>query len=217
MTIDCEGSDLDPHQGFHIVNGAPHLEYLAVINGYANYGGAVRVTGGAVTLLHCQFENNTATQSGGGFYSGSGEVETMDHCVFAENTAGVTGGAICGESDTQLMVQNCTLFRNDAPDGSGVYLLSGATCDLNSSIVAFGLGGPALSDYYGGGYAVGCTDMFANQGGDWIGGFAGQQFLNNNANIEPLFCDPMGHPANFALVPSSPVGDDLVRRRLSLQ
>lgn len=205
--IDCEGSAADPHRGFEVVNGAPTIEHLIVRSGYAGFGGAIQINGGTATLNHCRFEDNTASQDGGGLYADSGEIVTMDHCVFGGNAAAGTGGAIGGAADTQFDLLSCTLFHNEAPAGSGVYLTGNAACALDNSIVAFGLGGAALDDYYGGGYTIACTDMYANRGGDWIGSFAGQETLNGNANVDPLFCDPMGDPANFALTANSPVGN----------
>ena len=70
---------------------------------------------------------------------------------------------------------------------------------MANSIVAFNHGGSAFA---GGTVAFSCSDVFGNEGGDWVGPIAGQAGLNGNIGLDPLFCNPAAH--SFSLQDNSP-------------
>ncbi len=204
-------------------------------NSALNFGGAVyAVEGSLPSFLNCEFRNNSAiyygqggavfaqqessatfegctfsgnqADRGGALYAEDSGPVVFTFCIFTENSAG-HGGVVSATGNSEVRLYNSTLFRNAAGIGSGVYLQQGALCRLNNSIIAYGRGGSACSDNSGGPYIIGCTDIFGNEGGDWVGSLSGQEAINNNANVDPQFCDPMGSPANFGLMPASPAGD----------
>ncbi len=71
---------------------------------------------------------------------------------------------------------------------------------VSNSILAFNNGGSA---FYGGDAAsFSCSDLFGNQGGDWVGTIAGQYGTNGNISLDPLFCNPAG--GDFHLQENSP-------------
>jgi hypothetical protein len=74
---------------------------------------------------------------------------------------------------------------------------------LNYSILAFSSQGEAVHVAPGGGDPVFyCTDIYGNAGGDWIGAIESHQYINNNMNEDPLFCNSAQN--NFRLAANSP-------------
>ncbi len=47
-----------------------------------------------------------------------------------------------------------------------------------------------------------CCDLYANEGGDWVGPIAGQYGINGNISEDPLFCAPVAD--DFTLHEDSP-------------
>ncbi len=205
--IDCQGSSVDQHRAFMILGGTVDLSHLIIRNGYTDLGGGVSLGGGLLDLNYCQFENNTATMMGGGLHADNGDLVHINYCTFAENSAAQAGGAAYAGDSTDVRFYKCTLFLNESPAGSGIFLYSNAQGRINNCIIAWGKGSSACSDYFSAGFITGCNDIYANEGGDWVGVLAGQGGINNNNNIDPLFCDPMANPANFELMNNSPVGE----------
>ncbi|MCP4293879.1 MAG: T9SS type A sorting domain-containing protein [bacterium] len=205
--IDCQGSSVDQHRAFMILGGTVDLSHLIIRNGYTDLGGGVSLGGGLLDLNYCQFENNTATMMGGGLHADNGDLVHINYCTFAENSAAQAGGAAYAGDSTDVRFNKCTLFLNESPAGSGIFLYSNAQGRINNCIIAWGKGSSACSDYFSAGFITGCNDIYANEGGDWVGVLAGQGGINNNNNIDPLFCDPMANPASFELMNNSPVGE----------
>jgi hypothetical protein len=263
-TIDCEGSSGNPHFGieYSALDAETILRGITIANGYgAEFGGALRLFEGSITVENCIFADNSALNFGGAVYAvewseatffncefrnnsadqyglggavfaqqassltfdgctfvenqanyggtlyadGSGQM-AFTLCLFAENMASY-GGVVSARGNTDVRLYNSTLFRNSANYASAVYLQQSALCRVNSTIIAYGRGGAAFSDDGSASYIIGCSDIYSNEGGDWVGSLSGQGTINNNANVDPQFCDPMGNPANFSLMPESPAGD----------
>ena len=40
-----------------------------------------------------------------------------------------------------------------------------------------------------GGITASCSDIYGNEGGDWVGCIAGQDMVRGNLATDPLFCD----------------------------
>jgi hypothetical protein len=139
--IDCEGSETDPHCGFHFQTGEPPesvLEGVTIQSGwgvYPNLGGAIRCAGGSSpTVVSCVFLENhggavvcsmgTALSLSGcrftgnhGSYGGAVYTDrctlTIDHCRFIENETSGEGGAIYSW-DTLATITNSEFIRNTA-------------------------------------------------------------------------------------------------------
>ena len=131
----------------------------------AVYGAAVETLGTA-TFEHCIFLDNR-------LYSGvtlrAGGVTSIDHCSFVGNGTG----------------QNATAILIDIP--------SGADVTIRNSILAFGgePGHPQTPIRCNGtpaNLAISCTDIFGNEGGDWVGCIAGMEASNGNLSADPLLC-----------------------------
>ncbi len=195
---------------YAVLGSSPSFQNCVIRNNSVSYygqGGAVyALQDCAPTFDNCLFDENVSDNYGGVLYAENSGNITFTSCVFSDNSAGY-GGTVYAQGSSEIRLYNSSLFSNEAVNGSGVFLRDGSLLRLNSSIVAFGKAGPAFSDINGGGYIVGCTDIFANEGGDWVGPLAGQGTINNNTSVDPQFCDPMGNPGNFSIMPSSPVGE----------
>ena len=91
------------------------LKGLTLANGKAEHGGGLFNTGGEVTMSHCTFSGNIASNSGGGLYNKKGKV-TVSHCTFSGNSAKHGGGLL---NEGTAIITNCTFSGNDASAWAG--------------------------------------------------------------------------------------------------
>jgi hypothetical protein len=146
------------------------------------YGGGVSCTEAA--FIDCLFIDNSATATGG---------QPIDRRAEGGAAAIGTGTAFIG----------CTMAGSFATtSGAAIYMRSAGISTIDNSIIAFSTGGGAMSCASGGMPHFFCSDVFGNQGGDWLGCIAGQEGIHGNFSSDPLFCDPMNE--NFTLNPDSP-------------
>lgn len=172
-------------------------------------GGAVHAHAAVIEMVDCEFENNSALHGGAtDFHIGS--VVTARNCRYYENSA-IEAGCLCLFAGCDGTIEGCTFYGNTCTDwasalavgkssmchvqsctfygntgGSGAVLLSDAPCTMAQTVIAFNGGG--LYEYST--VTMTCCDIFGNQGGDWIGSFAGQYGIDGNISEDPLFCDP---------------------------
>ena len=97
--------------------GAITLLDCAFEGNTAQFGGGMRNFQGVATLTNCIFYNNTAVSSGGGFrqHNTKGGIATLTNCTFSLNSCsggGSTGGAISLFSGSALTAVNCILFND---------------------------------------------------------------------------------------------------------
>jgi hypothetical protein len=126
--------------------------------------------------------------------------------MFINNSAGA-GGAVYGCCEGGGGFWNCTFYGNSAPLGSALYfpmqVLNPMT--LANSIIAAGNGGASIACVGDLNMSVACTNIFGNEGGDWVECLASDLGVNGNISADPLFCDPAGSGVEgFALTPQSP-------------
>jgi hypothetical protein len=220
VTIDCQGSPENSHQGFLFQTGegaSSILESVTVANAYSTgYGGGMYCSAASPTVSRCLFRNCSAA-NGGGASCWSSSV-TLTDCVFSGNTAGTGGGAsfwFCADAPYPVLtrctflsdsssgdggalfyfachstVASSTLFDNGSSYGA-VSLVHRSMVSLDNTIIAFCNRGAAIYVEGGGAEAsLGCCDIYGNAGGDWIGPIAGQLGINGNFTADPCFCDP---------------------------
>lgn len=217
-TIDCEGSESEPHRGFRCTYeeaSSSLLQGITIENGYADRGGAILCyeaiqvdncilsynsaeDGGAIaavlgstelTLTDCIFSNNSATDDGGGMYCQEGSCN-LETCTFSWNGAGDTGGALfLSGSGTELTCADCTFAVNSANNGGGI-CCDDASLILMNSIIAFSTLGEAVYCAFLCDLTLTCCDIYGNAGGDWVDCIAGQEGINGNISEDPLFCYP---------------------------
>jgi hypothetical protein len=110
-------------------------------------------------------------------------------CVFTGNSAWLAGGAVSGYEGAEPRFANCTFAGNEAPIGSALeYLSNYYTLELENSIIAFNGPGEALDCGSFSTATLTCCDVYGNEGGDWVGCIAGQDTLDDNLHIDPMFC-----------------------------
>ncbi len=117
--IDCEGSETDPHCGFHFRKGEQAESVLSgvTVRGgwgvYPDLGGAVRCEGGSSpTIASCVFSGN----GGGAVACNMGTFLALSDCLFAGNQ-GTYGGAIYADRSA-LTIDRCR-FVGNVTDGEG--------------------------------------------------------------------------------------------------
>ena len=156
---------------------------------YFGYGGGVFLEGlGSSTVDGCIFYDNTAQAQGGAIcclaHEGGVQVE---HSLFYHNYSSSQGGGLAVSGCS--MIAGCTVVANSAPDGAGIW--SGSQIGVISCVVAYNTGGAGCGLYRTwDGYiaTLECTDIFANEGGDWVGDIAPQNGVYGNFSLCPSFC-----------------------------
>lgn len=161
---------------------------------------------GAMHVTNCRFEGNSAPRGGA--------VATLDYgvlelrgCLFVGNSA-TEGGAIYFDCPSQFHVGHCTLVDNAAERGAGIFLLTAGYTEgsIANFLVAFNRKSDGIFWDGGGALEVSCTDLFGNEGGNWIGSVAVFAGLNGNFELDPLFCGAQNPDEPYTLEVGSPCG-----------
>jgi hypothetical protein len=154
--IDCQGTESDPHRGFHFHSAEQAgsvLEGVTVAHGWAP--GMPHAGGGAIlceeqsspTVVSCRFFKNRESAV---FCRGGSAITFADcvflrndgwsggaiyfveaspvitHCDFIENDAEYTSGALRGHAST-IEITHCTFAQNRAPGSAAIGLIYGCT------------------------------------------------------------------------------------------
>ncbi len=197
-TIDCEGSEIDPHRGFVFQSGEgseTKLEGVTITGGVAPYptsrGGAILCEGSSPVIENCVFAVNAA-QFGGGVSCEDVSCAVFTNCIFTHNSAEHGGGMNCDFSVPTLI--NCTFCGNSATGtlaaGGGVECWNFASPSLENTIIAFSSSGQAVRCRATSSALLACCDLYGNAGGDWVGYVASQLESSGNFSADPCFCDP---------------------------
>lgn len=203
VTIDCGGSATDPHRAFIVQNSGVQIKYLKIVGGYQEQGGAILSTGSYLELERCEFRSNHATEAGGAVAVDGGWF-ISERSIYARNRCDEEGGAIYAQDGAQISLGQNTMVSNGASHGGHVYLTENADLTVDRSLLVFGTGGAAVEDYYSPNITITCTDVYANQGGDWVLTLAGQMSAGDNKNVDPLMIDPLGPEPDYFFVLGSP-------------
>jgi hypothetical protein len=137
---------------------------------------------------------------GGGLGLEDCSSSAIDSSLFAGNSCGQNGGAL-GYLNSTGAITSCT-FADNFCDSSGSAiggLGEGSTVTVENSIIALNPGSEAVGLV--GDITLICCDVYGN-GGNWVGGIAGQQGTNGNFSENPIFCGALA--GNFALGEGSP-------------
>ena len=181
-------------------------------------GGAVHVDVAGPAFIGCDFIDNAGTAYGGGaayfidvfdfpsfddcFFSGNSTnarggailvnegAPSFDFCFFLGNEAGDRGGAFATTNGGDAGFTNCTFYGNRGDGGSALYLTFGSSHLVENCILSHGIAGAAILCEGGASATLVCTDVFGNEGGDWVGCIAGQESQSGNLSENPLYCDP---------------------------
>jgi|GEM_PF-1728939 len=216
--INAQGSSADPHRCFHFYSGEDHnsdLESVTLIDGYADYGGAILCDGASPHVSDCVFTSNNSQYDGAAVWCRNAAGPLVEDSRFIYNWAGDDAGAIGCRDGSNPWLMNCTIVDNASTgDGGAFYIynasiiLSGCTVadnhagnasgaivanhlsdiDIVTSIVAFNTGGQAAMSYDGSTVDMMCSDVYGNETGDWVGCLDGQDAINDNLSADPLYC-----------------------------
>lgn len=96
-------------------------------------GALVRVDPGTASFTNCVFRGNQAGENGGGLYSSS-EDERMINCVFLDNDAINSGGGL-HNSYSNLLLHSCTVAGNHAVAGAGGISNDASVLSINNTIL----------------------------------------------------------------------------------
>ena len=107
------------------------------------FGGYLVVEDGAKVLLRSLCFRGGSAGSGGAIAVMGGETDlTAENCLFDSNIATGNGGAIYNEG--RLSLSNCTLFGNEAPNGSAILVELDSTSELRHCTIVGNAGRAAL-------------------------------------------------------------------------
>jgi predicted outer membrane repeat protein len=146
--IDCEGSDSDPHRGFHLHSGeSAVVDGFTITNGYTDgSGGGVYCEDAQVTITNCTISSNQAAgyRAGGGVYCHGGQLTISDSTISSNQAVEVYGGGVCCDEGS-LTITDCTISGNWAEaSGGGVYgedaQVTITNCTINSNDAGSGGG-----------------------------------------------------------------------------
>jgi len=167
-------------------------------------GGGVAQSGTQSVLERCEFYDNSAEYGGGLDCFNLTECELIDS-TFAGNTATYGGAVAVWFNSPSCILRNCTLVDNAATQGAGMYVDS-ASAELLYSIVAFNNQGSAVECFAAESIYVNCSDLYGNEGGDWVDCVAGLQGIPGNQSEDPLFCGDENPGEPYSLAADSPCG-----------
>ncbi|MCX6829692.1 MAG: dockerin type I domain-containing protein [candidate division Zixibacteria bacterium] len=213
--ISCGGSYSQSHRGFVFANGEGPLTVVdgfTITGGMAGLdltypeGGGIWCNASSPTIKNCYVRQNSAF-FGGGIYCRAGSAPHILSSVFDHNVAdSYGGGAGCRGSGPHFI--NCTFSDNSAinvfePKGGGISCSDTSLVDIDYCIIAFSSRGGAIRVIDDESLArLKCSDIFGNDGGDWVGVIAGQYGIDGNFSGDPQFNDRA--LSNYFIYPASP-------------
>jgi len=166
--IDSNGSEYEPHRGFHFYNGEDANSVLAgltITNGrYCYDGGAIRCfNNSSPTIRNCIITQNFAQGRAGGIYCGTSS-PTIKNCIITDNVATRGyGAAIACFYDSSPTITNCIITGNSAVGyhhGGGIYCHDHSNAIINNCLISSnsaGHRGGGLSAYWSSPVLTNCT------------------------------------------------------------
>jgi CSLREA domain-containing protein len=154
---------------------------VTITQGFADYGGAINLNYGALTLQSVVVSSSHATQRGGGVQNANGSNPASSgtlrvvNSTFSGNVADRQGGAIA--SLGTIIASNSTFSSNHASKGGAIYSDNPGSVELVSVTVSGNTASSAGGVYAGAGTLVMRNTILANStGGDCVG--AGSSAIN---------------------------------------
>ncbi|MFZ5980137.1 MAG: SBBP repeat-containing protein [Candidatus Zixiibacteriota bacterium] len=125
-TIDCDGSELEPHRGIYLhndENSSAVVDGFKIIDGYgptiynASHGGGVMLDNGVGAVIrNCHIENNRASNGGGICLVGSSSI--IINCILRYNEA-VEGAGLMSILSDSIELRYCAFYRNESTNKGG--------------------------------------------------------------------------------------------------
>jgi hypothetical protein len=169
----------------------------------ASFGGALYFNGfdkktttpseKTATFIECKFYDNSSVERGGALYIQYADATAVfEKCLFYNNTSD-KGGAIATNEESTVELHDCTVVYNTAASGAGAHIDEHTTIVSFNSIYAFNQGGGAIRMLAPIPSSFECSDIFGNEGGDWVGNLYPLKDINGNLSADPMFCSPLDH------------------------
>ena len=150
--IDCEGSELDPHRGFHFQSGedsASVVRGFTIQGGYAEEGGGILCELSSPMIVDNVIRGNVATW-GGGIYCGDYSLATISRNTITGNEAEWDGGGIYCYFHSRSTIAWNEISGNRAYSGAGI-CTKGASPTIEGNEITANIAG------YGGGGGICCN------------------------------------------------------------
>jgi predicted outer membrane repeat protein len=201
VTID--GGTVEGVLSMNSLGSTTRVEGLTIRNGARNEGGAIYCTGASPMITDCRLIANQANR-GGAVYCASGSSPVLTRCVFVENHAyDNMAGTVQVTGSSSPVIQSCTFVAN--LHGRALSVDTPATVTIDKSIFALNEGREPIYAGSPSCVTLTCTDIVANQGGDWVGAIASQRSINGNLSTDPRFWNK--EAGDFRLGWCSPCAD----------
>jgi len=165
------------------------LKTCQLVSNTAGTGGALAGDDADFTIEDTAFHTNMATGAGGGLYLTNGSDAIITKSAFAGNSADL-GGALFCDASAPTISETSIAANSSLTEGAAVYCANASAPSFDKTIMAFGLVGAALyCEGEGNIPTLSCSDVYGNEGGDWVGDIADQEFFDDNLSTDPLLCD----------------------------
>jgi hypothetical protein len=157
----------------------------------ASYGGGLACYWGDPIIVGSEFSANLVID-GGGIYLARSSAH-LTGCLFFGNDAMFWGGGVLCTSHGAPVFEGCTMARNDAYEGSGLWAVDECAVVLRSTLVAFNTHGNGVHMYddlaHPSSVDLDCCDVFGNTPHNYGGLAVDQTGEDGNVSADPLFCD----------------------------
>ncbi len=212
LTVVADSGGMGPvtrGAGAILSNASPTIFNVIFQDLEADYGGAVYCSEGSSPLFQvCRFENNYARAVGGAVACVGESVVEFNRCLFVDNTAEISGGAINAALGAAPFLSECTVVGSNGAVGSGLASWNTTGLIMDRVIMVDGVEGRGWDGDAPSAPAPTCTDLFGNEGGDWIGALEAHESINGNISAAPQFCGPADPGNPYTLNDTSPCSAD---------
>ena len=188
----CEGS-------------SPTLENLTLTLGQATLsGGAVALrSGSSPSLLDIRITGNGSGGDGGAISCEQDCSPYLWKLVIYDNTAAGDGGAIsCSGNASPTLLRGTIAFNSAAGSGGAVATRGSSQVLLERVNLAFAQSGGGVYSSESSAVNLNCSNVFGNEGGDFLGTATDQTGQDGNLSADPRFCEIAGR--DLELDQSSP-------------
>jgi hypothetical protein len=194
-------------------NASAGLDAYGVITAtdcvFENNGGhGAKVLGDEAHFDNCEFSGNFA----GGVFSNESELHLTGCFVYDNDVFGakLEGSGIPADTTRAMLTKctvwnnmgsgivaeggevyptQCTIYGNSSPQGAGIQCIDDAFAIIDRCAITFNLIGQAVYCDASSDATIQCSDVYGNDGGDWVGCIMGDATINGNFSTNPLFCD----------------------------
>jgi predicted outer membrane repeat protein len=167
-------------------------------------GGAIGCRYSSPDIIDCMISGNTAADKGGGIHC-HGSSPHIKRSIFVDNTSTTFGGGLFCWSYSFPTVDSCTFYGNSGVEAGGIAVGNNSRPTIVKSIISFSTVGRGVFCDGTSDALIVCSDVYGNEGGDWVSCIAVWDSMDGNFHEDPLFCDPAS--LDFRLEAGSPCLD----------